>query len=687
MIFFIGCGGGNSDNEKNQTITQTPTNIDEGEFITPPTSNIKIDENKSIPIDIQQPKPIESIKPNIPILEENNKLEDENLTIPKKEEANKSKDNNSTTQKEINEPKKDEAKKDEKIKDESNKTEEPTQEQKKTEIQKFGKAQLGVMANATVKLYEIEGKKEKLLATEQTSSGETIEDIGNFNLNINLLDDDKFYLYKVVGGMDYDIEDDGIINENPTENSGVFHLLAKGSQIKNSSKINITIVSEIIYQKILPFLDDNQLENKISTIIKEIIQTDINDDKVIDIADVFGFNPIIDKKNLTIDYQDKIFDMINNILNGKAFDYQKDTSQKDTSQKDTSQKDTSQKESEVKKIAPPPIIYVKTTSSKYPTDKNGLQQALDSRDYDYVIDQLTNNKNAYDDMDKTLINQNIAGAYVGKSGYTVFDITGAMSGSGATNFNSFVSNISKNNDALSTIEQLENAQTYYEKITKDINCSDINLSQIQKDNCFNHALVKLTSLANSVKLLFGGDENIVKKWADGIDVNSSEDLNGNGVIDNADASACAIIYANTPNENCKNGTIYSYRGGVTFIKNGINYNLTLIDVDVGHPNNGYKTFHELVTSTSPILTKGICETDFTLSNNAIDGVKYFPCPVLDKNNQLMTLKESLDDNQNIQNLLPDGTETKGKMENYLQNMTGSKNGVVTLDNLSNYLQK
>ncbi len=57
------------------------------------------------------------------------------------------------------------------------------------------------------------------------------------------------------------------------------------------------------------------------------------------------------------------------------------------------------------------------------------------------------------------------------------------------------------------------------------------------------------------------------------------------------------------------------------------YNTTLIDVDVGNPNLGYRTFKKLVTngeeSNSAILTDGVCDINFNKTTAEIDGVTYF----------------------------------------------------------------
>jgi hypothetical protein len=817
---------------------------------------------------------------------------------------------------------------------------------------KNGKAQLGVLSKATVKLYELNKIEKKLLATELTSSGETIEDIGNFNLYLEKLEDEKFYLYEVSDGEDYDVDDNGIIDDNPTSNKGTFHLLVKGSHIKAIKKATISVVSEIIYQKLLSSLslENREIETKMEAIAKKIIKEDINNDGFIGIEDILKYNPILDKTKLYPEYQDKISKIIDDILNNKPFDllapmfidknstihinenltfvqqieitdsstlsilllgedankfsyntnnqelsllkkadfenphdqnkdnlfeltieatdsYFNSTKKEfliqivdvnetipqvpilsDTSLSiyennesstligtvsiknqgsdlinqftllgeesqlftidkdgqifsstvfDYEQKDnyrfkvrainsvgksndveitiqiedvpdikpsiqnvyinvsenlaigtligklniTDKGDSNISNVqitgyrsddfqvhlnkninvvtyldyesynlyylqytavnkageSEPANLTVRISNvfensgSDYPRTESGIQNALDNGDYSFVLSQLLNNRDSYSGLDDDTVNMNIAGAYVGSSGYTVFDITGAMSDGNTSSFNDFVNDITQNNNPVNTINQLTEADTYYSNIVQGLDCNNTaTLTEIQKDSCYNLGLVRLTSLTNSVKLLFGGDSTTVQKWANGLDVNSSDDLNGNGVLDASEASACAIVYANDPNDNCQDGTIYSYRGGVKFNYQGREHNLTLLEVDVGNATNGYQNFYQLISSNAnnntPILSSGVCDKNFNTTTQGADGTSFFPCPTLDANGDIMGIKQSLESVANIQALFPSGDETKTTVESYLQNITGSTNGTIGLDNLSTYLR-
>jgi hypothetical protein len=264
-----------------------------------------------------------------------------------------------------------------------------------------------------------------------------------------------------------------------------------------------------------------------------------------------------------------------------------------------------------------------------------------------------------------------------------------MAGSSGS-LNGFVFNTTKDNDALYTINQLKEADRYYTKVIDGADCSNVDtLTEEQKSACYDLGLVRLTSLSNSVKLLFGGDEEIVKSWAEGVDINSSDDLNGNGVIDSADASACAIVYASNPSDSCRDGSMATYRKKVTFTKDGLSYDTTLIDVDVGNPNLGYTTFKKLITNgsspNSAVLTDGVCDVNFNKTTNEVDGVTYFPCPVIN-DGVLMNIADSLSVASGIQNLFPIGSETRETIESYIENITGSPDGTLTQDDLGIYLQ-
>ncbi|CAA6812640.1 MAG: Unknown protein [uncultured Sulfurovum sp.] len=940
LIGFMGCGGGS---------TGTTSELQNSENNSTSSSNTEEDINNilSDTVSIENGESIEEENTEVP-----NDTNAEESTETANETTNSSTDN--TNEEENTEISNDttEEESPDIASDTTNTSDNDSIDTNSSITTTNGKAQLGVLSKATVKLYELNKLERKLLATTLTSEGDSIESIGNFNLYLEKLDNEMFYLYEITGGTDFDVNDDGIIDEQGTINHGTFHLLVLGSHIKSIQKANVTVISEIIYQKLITSLslDNNELTNQIESLAQELIQTDINGDGFVGIEDVLKYNPISDQTKLSEEYQNKLSQVINDILNNqdsdliapifennnteiqinenltfiqkieitdistmsikllgtdaRNFTYNETTQElsflsvidfenpqdnnKDnifelnieatdsyfnisnqnifiqvldvnetilrvptlksstlsinenngtniligtvlledegttpittytlsgedsqfftifpegeifstqnfdyetknnyifnlqasnsigesneveiqiqindiaditpivldksitipenrsigsfigqlniSSSGDSNisgfnfygsgsnkfQADTSAKltvlsyldyestnlyylqytayndagESERANLTIHITNIFENSGSDYPKTENGIQNALDNTDYSFVLNQLLNNRDAYPNLDDDTVNMNIAGAYVGSSGYTVFDITAAMSEGNTSNFNDFVNNITEDNDAVSTISKLNAADTYYSNIVQGLDCTDTTtLTQIEEDSCYNLGLVRLTSLTNSVKLLFGGDADTVQKWANGVDINSSDDLNGNSVLDNSEAAACAVVYANDPNDSCQDGTFHSYKGKITFNQNGIEHNLTLVEVDVGNSSNGYQSFYQLVSANAnnntPILTSGTCDKDFKLSTNAIDGKSYFPCPTLDDNGDVMGIKQSLEQVANIQDLFPDGDETKTTVEDYLENITGSSNGTIGLDNLSTYLR-
>lgn len=90
----------------------------------------------------------------------------------------------------------------------------------------------GTLANAEVRIYELTGEEKKLLFKEYTTSGNTTEEIGNFDPHLRHMTREKHYLYEVSGGENWDSDKDGIIDSSPTQNKAVFRSVYKGFRTK-----------------------------------------------------------------------------------------------------------------------------------------------------------------------------------------------------------------------------------------------------------------------------------------------------------------------------------------------------------------------------------------------------------------------------------------------------------------------
>jgi hypothetical protein len=93
----------------------------------------------------------------------------------------------------------------------------------------YGIAQLGRLANAKVNIYRLTNDGAwQLLWEETTSSSDQLEEIGLFDSHQRELKDEKYYIYEVIGGEDWDTNDDNIIDNKPTQNKGTLRLIALG---------------------------------------------------------------------------------------------------------------------------------------------------------------------------------------------------------------------------------------------------------------------------------------------------------------------------------------------------------------------------------------------------------------------------------------------------------------------------
>jgi len=170
-------------------------------------------------------------------------------------------------------------------------------------------AKLGNLANANVTIYKVEDNGTLTIKwNEITSSGDILDEIGKFNIHANEMEDDSFYLIKVKGGCDWDVEDDGEKDISCTQNKGTIRAIAKGRDIKRiGNDFKVTLVSELVYEKVAKYLYSNfnktTFESKLTKVIKEIIKSDIDGDGKIDINDMAKFDPVKDKDKLANIYK------------------------------------------------------------------------------------------------------------------------------------------------------------------------------------------------------------------------------------------------------------------------------------------------------------------------------------------------------------------------------------------------
>ena len=169
---------------------------------------------------------------------------------------------------------------------------------------RLGIAQLGRLSNAIVKIIKINSDNtEELIDEDITSSSGDLNQIGNFDLKVELLEDNSFYIYEVTSGLDVDINNDNIEDDLPTSNNGVIRLVVKGIWVKNATKtIRVTALSEMLYLYAVAYIKNNyiELEAKLNEISKILLREDLDNDFSINARDIMVFNPINDQDKLYI---------------------------------------------------------------------------------------------------------------------------------------------------------------------------------------------------------------------------------------------------------------------------------------------------------------------------------------------------------------------------------------------------
>ena len=142
-----------------------------------------------------------------------------------------------------------------------------------------GTVYLGNLAEANVSIYEIDKNLiSKLLWKETTSSfSNSLDEIGKFDTHSSSLDDDKYYLYEIEGGYDWDGNDDGVLDQNYTVNHGTLRALVKGSTLKQTEYFTVSYVSEFIFRYMQNHIYEDDFERIEANLVKEIFDTDAND--------------------------------------------------------------------------------------------------------------------------------------------------------------------------------------------------------------------------------------------------------------------------------------------------------------------------------------------------------------------------------------------------------------------------
>ena len=331
-----------------------------------------------------------------------------------------------------------------------------------------------------------------------------------------------------------------------------------------------------------------------------------------------------------------------------------------------------------------------------------VQKAIDEGRYDSAISDLEGKcADAYTSSD---LNMNLAAAYMGKSGYSVSDIINMVidsndDGNGA--FTSFLTSVDEKKNGNS-LPLLTTASKYYAKAIQRGNitessvlCSAANLKLIDDPRLANACLYigfnETIKAANTITYLTGDVNTLVNS----IDSNSSS--TPNDMRASLDALAWVIDPTYTPKSDTTISASDINISGYPFAK-----------VDVSY--TGVGTFYRLAKSATrdanntTVVTDGYC--DASGDRSACEGIENddgsidlanpaaadcYACPVvMDANNTLgvaQLLVDTLNGGSDAIAAVSGDPDITKSIDDFKEEITGSPDGNVTIQNIIDYLQK
>lgn len=158
----------------------------------------------------------------------------------------------------------------------------------------FNQALLGPLAGAEIRAYRL---SDLTTAVEgPIFANDSMTDLvvaGAFELLLAGVPDEEWILVTASGGWDIDADDDGVLDEQPTENRGTIHALGRAIDWVEGGR-TINVLSEIAWRVVREDVLSGQfdlLEDKLQWITASLLRDDLNDDDRFDYRDLIGFRP------------------------------------------------------------------------------------------------------------------------------------------------------------------------------------------------------------------------------------------------------------------------------------------------------------------------------------------------------------------------------------------------------------
>jgi len=336
-----------------------------------------------------------------------------------------------------------------------------------------------------------------------------------------------------------------------------------------------------------------------------------------------------------------------------------------------------------------------------------VQKAIDKGQYDSAISDLNGRcANAFTSSD---LNMNLAAAYMGKSGYSVSDIVDMLVSSDDSNgdaFTAFLSSVDSKKNANSLPLLNKASQYFINAIAIDGKrdaatlCSPERLSE---DNprvtnaCLYIGFNQTLTTANTITYLTGDVDKVIDS------INSDSNTTPYDMRASLDALAYVIDTAYTP----RTDTTISGPSAVSIA------GASFADVNVTYTDNGVsKVFYRLAKNTTrdanntTLITDGYCDAngnrtvcegiendDGSIDTQNLAAANCHACPVVVDINTgsglsvAQLLVDSFNGGSDTIAAVSGDPDITSSIEDYKEEITGSRDGNVTIQNIIDYLQK
>ena len=188
---------------------------------------------------------------------------------------------------------------------------------------KQGQVLLGPVVDASIEIYDVTDLEGPTICALSSSSIDADVGPGVVDLTDCVFEDAKLYYFVVRGGEDIDVDDDGELDETPTPKIGALHAILNGEQI-NSGGWRVNILTELAYQDSLTSLIGNSAVETVSASLdssaKKLLKLDLNNDNIIDGADLAHFIPQDHFSSLANPDSDLINALLASIHEGNSVD-------------------------------------------------------------------------------------------------------------------------------------------------------------------------------------------------------------------------------------------------------------------------------------------------------------------------------------------------------------------------------